>query len=131
MRCCRYDPAPALSVVPGFTSPSSPSLPKPEEAVAVPVGPGHRLGDLGQAAESLAIPGEALLQDHDPLKPALPFTNEQRAGLQCDALPSFRGAPVEGDAGAIILLGAKVPPDRFVETAESVRLESIGEHPHL
>ena len=29
----------------------------------------------------------------------------------------FRGAP---DAGAIVLLGAKVPPDRFVEIAESV-----------
>src|SRR5271165_495800 len=74
----------------------------------------RRLGDLGQAAESLAIPGEALLQDHDPLEPALPFTNEQRAGLQCDALPSLWGATVEGDAGAIVLLGAKVPPDRFV-----------------
>ena len=73
-----------------------------------------------KAAESLAIPGEALLQDHDPLEPALPFTNEQRAGLQCDALPSLWGAPVEGDAGAIVLLGAKVPPDRFVEIAESV-----------
>ena len=39
------------------------------------------------------------------------------------------GAPVEGDGG-IVLMGAKVPPDRFVEIAESVRLESIGEHPH-
>ena len=47
-----------------------------------------------------------------------------------DALPSLWGAPVERDAGAIVLLGAKVPPDRFVEIAESVRLESIGEHPH-
>src|SRR5271157_3559659 len=95
----------------------------PEEAMAVPVGPRHRLGDLGQAAESLAVPDEPLLQDHDPLKPALPFTNEQRAGLQCDALPSLWGAPVEGDADAIVLIGAKVPPDRFVEIAESVRLE--------
>ena len=106
------------------------SLPKPEEAMAVPVGPRHRLGDLGQAAESLAIPGEALLQDHDPLELAPPFTNQQRAGLQCDALPSLWGALVEGDPGAIVLLGAKVPPDRFVEIAESVRLELIGEHPH-
>src|SRR5271166_3482997 len=68
----------------------------------------------------LAIPGEALLQDHDPLELALPFTNEQRAGLQCDALPSLWGATVEGDAGAVLLLGAKVPPDRFVEIAESI-----------
>jgi hypothetical protein len=66
----------------------------------------------------------------DPLEPALPFTNEQRAGLQCDALPSLWSAPVKGDPGTIVLLAAKVPPDPFVESAESVRLESIGEHPH-
>ncbi len=74
--------------------------------------------------------GEAILQDHDPLKRALPFTNEQRADLQCNALPSLWAAPVKGDPGAIVLLGAKVPPDRFVEIAESVRLESIFEQPH-
>src|SRR5271157_4545240 len=130
MRCCRAGARLAFSAAPSVTRSVDFSLPKPEEAMAVPVGPRHRLGDLGQAAESLAIPGEALLQDHDPLKPALPFTNEQRAGLQCDALPSLWGAPVEADAGAIVLLGSKVPPDRFVEIAESVRLESIGEHPH-
>src|SRR5271165_5532806 len=110
MRCSRAGARLALSAVPSVTRSVEFSLPKPEEA--------------------MAVPGEALLQDHDPLEPALPFTNEQRTGLQCDALPSLRGAPVEGDAGAIVLLGAKVPPDRFVETAESVRLESIGEHPH-
>src|SRR5208337_639564 len=128
--CCHADARLAPSAVPSVARSVDFSLPKPEEAMAVPVGPRHRLGDLGQAAESLAIPGEALLQDHDPLEPALPFTDEQRAGLQCDALPSLWGAPVEGDAGAVVLLGAKVPPDRFVEIAESVGLESIGEHPH-
>ena len=97
----------AFSAVPSVTRSGDFPLPKPEEAMAVPVGPGHRLGDLRQAAKSLAIPGEALLQDHDPLELALPFTNEQRAGLQCDALPSLWGAPVEGDAGAIVLLGAR------------------------
>ena len=60
--------------------------------------------------KSLAIPGEALLQDHDPLELALPFTDEQRTGLQCDALPSLWGAPVEGDAGAIVRLWASDPP---------------------
>ncbi len=104
MGCSRAGAGLAPSAVPSLTRSVDFSLPKPEEAMAVPVGPRHRLGDLGQAAESLAIPGEALLQDHDPLEPALPFTNEQRASLQCDALPSLWGAPVEGDTGAIILL---------------------------
>src|SRR5271166_1515284 len=130
MRCSRAGARLALSAVASVTRSVDFSLPKPEEAMAVPVGPRHRLGDLGKAAKSLAIPGEASLQDRDPLEPALPFTNEQRAGLQCDALPSLWGAPVEADAGAIVLLEAKVPPDRLVETAENVRLESIGEHPH-
>jgi hypothetical protein len=31
-------------------------------------------------AVGLAIPGETLLQDHDPLEPALPFAHERRAG---------------------------------------------------
>src|SRR5208282_1422715 len=67
--------SPALSALPGFSRRDSLSLPKPEEAMAVPVGPRHRPGDLGQAAEGPAIPGEALLEDHDPLKLALPLSN--------------------------------------------------------
>ena len=54
--------------------------------MAVPVRSCHRLGDLGQAAEGLATPDETLLQDHDPLEPPLPFSHEQGAGLQTDAL---------------------------------------------
>jgi hypothetical protein len=34
------------------------SLTKAKKAMAVPVGPGHRSGDLGQAAEGLAVPSE-------------------------------------------------------------------------
>jgi hypothetical protein len=41
----------------------------------------------------------------------------------------LRRAPVER-RGIILLLGAKHPLDRFVETAKGVRLEPIGEHPH-
>ena len=53
--------------------------------MTVPVGPGHRFGDLRQAAEGLAVPSEALLQHHDPLEPALPFTHEQA--------PAFKPMP--------------------------------------
>ena len=98
----------------------SPSLAKAEEAVAVPVGPGHRFGDLGQAAESLAVPGEALFQDHDPLELALPFTHEQRADLQTDPFSRLRRAPIERSADAILFPRANDPSDRFVETAERV-----------
>jgi hypothetical protein len=98
--------------------------------MAVPGGSSYRLGDLGQAAEGLAIPSEALFQDHDPLEPALPFTHEQRAGLQTQALARLRRAAVERSADAILFPEPKDPSDRFVETTERVRLEPIGQHPH-
>ena len=98
--------------------------------MAVPGGPGHRFGDLGQAAEGLAIPSEALFQDHDPLELALPFTHEQRADLQTDPFSRLRRAPVERSADAILFPRAKDPSDRFVETAEGVRLEPTGQHPY-
>ena len=47
------------------------SLAEPEEAMTVPVGSGHRLGDLRQAAKGLAIPRKAVLEDHDPLELAI------------------------------------------------------------
>ena len=64
------------------------------------------------------------------LEPPLPFSHEQGAGLQTDALSRLRRAPAERSGGIIVLLGAKNPLDRFVETAKSVRLEPIGQHPH-
>ena len=88
---------------------------------------GHRLGDLGQAAEGLAIPREALLEDHDPLELAIPFSHQQRADLQADAVSRLRRAPVEGHRGAAVLVGAKRPLNRLVETAERVGLQSIGQ----
>jgi hypothetical protein len=98
--------------------------------MAVPAGPGHRLGDLGQAAERLAIPGEALFQDHDPLELAVPFSHQQSADLQADAVARLRRAAVERSADAIVFSKAKDPSDRLVETAECVRLEPIGQPPH-
>ena len=84
--------------------------------MAVPGGPGHRLGDLGQAAEGPAIPSEALFQDHDPLEPSIPLSHQQRTSLQANAVSRLRRAAVEGSGKIIVLSGAKDPPDRFVET---------------
>jgi hypothetical protein len=98
--------------------------------MAVPGGPGHRFGDLGQAAEGLAIPSEALVQDHDPLEPTVPFTHEQRAGPQTQALACLRRAAVERSADAILFPRAKDPSDRFVEIAERVGLEPVGQYFH-
>jgi hypothetical protein len=98
--------------------------------MAVPGGSSYRLGDLGQAAEGLAIPSEALFQDHDPLEPALPFTHEQRADLQTDPFSRLRRAAVERSADGILFPRAKHPPDRSFETAERVGLEPIGQHSH-
>jgi putative transposase len=96
--------------------------------MAVPVGPSHCLGDLGQAAEGLAIPGEAFLQDHDSLELPFPFAHEQRAGLQTQALGRLGRAAVERSANAILFPRAKDPSDPFVEIAQSVGLQSIGQH---
>jgi hypothetical protein len=46
----------------------SPRLAQPEEPMAVPIRAGHSFGDLRQAAEVLAVPGEAFFQDHDALE---------------------------------------------------------------
>ena len=40
------------------------------------------LGDLGQAAEGLAIPGEAFLEDHDPLELAIPFSRQSAPAVR-------------------------------------------------
>ena len=127
---------PSLPRVPGSFGAPCPDLsdrlspPKPEEAMAVPVRSCHRLGDLGQAAEGLAIPDETLLQEHDPLEPPLPFSHEQRAGLQTHALSRLRRPPLERSGGVVVLLRAKNPLDRLVDPAKSVRLEPVGQHPH-
>ena len=55
-----------LSALPCFIRHSGFSLTKPEEAMAVPVRSGYRLGELRQTAEGLTIPREAFLEDHGP-----------------------------------------------------------------
>src|ERR1700677_3658941 len=121
-------PLSALSAIRARVCRGSLSLVKPEEAMAVPIRPGHRLGGLGQAAEGLAIPNEALFQDHDPLEPAVPFAHEQRAGLQTQALARPRSATVERSAGTILFPRTKDSSDRFVEIAERVALEPVGQY---
>ena len=79
--------------------------------MTVPVGSGHRLGDLGQAAEGLAIPGEAFIEDHDPLELAIPLPHQQRAGPQADAVSGLRRTSVELSDGVPTLLGTKHPPN--------------------
>jgi hypothetical protein len=50
------------------------SLAKAEEAMAVPGGPGHRLGDLGQAAEAVAVCATKSLLTHSIVSPTLAET---------------------------------------------------------
>jgi hypothetical protein len=98
--------------------------------MTVPVGSGHRPGDMGQAAEGLAIPGEAVLEDQDPLELAPPLSREQRPGLEADSVSGLRRPSVEGSGDVLLLTGAKHPLDRFVETTEGIGLQAIGEHSH-
>jgi hypothetical protein len=123
-------PISALSAIRAHICLGSLSLAKTEEAVAVPGGPGHRSGDLGQAAEGLTVPGEAFVQGHDPLELAFPFSQQQSADLQADAVARLRRAAVERSADAILFPRAKDPSDRFVEIAERVGLEPVGQHPN-
>ena len=69
---------------------------QPEEAVSVPVRAGDRLGDLRKAAVDAAIPGVAVVEDHDPLQAAVPFPDQQSAGLEPDALARRRPAGRKG-----------------------------------
>src|SRR5271154_2216724 len=98
--------------------------------MTVPIRSRHRLGDLGQAAEGLAIPGEASLEDHYPLELAIPFSYYHCAGLQADAVSRLRRAPVEGHGRTPLLVEVKHPLNRLVETAERIGLQSIGQHSH-
>jgi hypothetical protein len=98
--------------------------------MSVPVGSGHRPGDLGQASEGLTIPGEAVPEDHDPLELAVPLSRKQRAGLESDAVSGLRRPPVEENGGVLVLIGAQHPLDRLVERAKGVGLQAIGEHSH-
>jgi hypothetical protein len=101
------------------------SLPKTEEAMTAPVGSGHRLGDLGEAAEGLATPGEAVLEDHDPLELAIPLS-PSRAPPSCRRRLGSERPPVERNAALVLPAGPKHPLNRFVETAEGVSLQTIG-----
>ena len=63
--------------------------------MAVPACAGHRLGDLRQAAVGLAVPGDALVEDHHTLEPAIPFAGEQSPGLQLGPIPRRRNPRFE------------------------------------
>ena len=53
-----------------------------EEARAGPAGAGHGKGDLGQAAIGRAVPGKALVEDHDALGLAVPLPHQDGSGLE-------------------------------------------------
>jgi transposase len=75
-------------------------LPLPEEEKAI-VGrlvdelACHRLGDLRQAAVGPAVPGDALVEDHHTLEPAIPLAGEQSPGLQLGPIPGCRNPRFE------------------------------------
>jgi hypothetical protein len=50
--------------------------------MTVPSRAGNGSCDGREATKGLAIPLEALFNDHDLVSAALPFTNESRAGLE-------------------------------------------------
>src|SRR5271154_276765 len=85
-------------------------LSKSKEPMAVPTRPRHGLGDLGETAIGLALPGEALIEDHHPLQLPPPFANQERADSECDPFRSLGVAPVERSASASLALALNHPP---------------------
>ena len=74
---------------------AGPGRSQAEEAMAVPARACHRLGDLRQAAVGLAVRGDALIEDHHTLDPALPLPGEQSPGLQPGPFPRYRNPRFE------------------------------------
>ena len=85
---------------------------------------------LRHVDQGLAIPGEAFLEDHDPLELALPFSYQQSAAFHANAVSGLGGPTVERSGAILFLVRTKHPLDRPVETAEGVRLQAIGEYSH-
>jgi hypothetical protein len=50
---------------------------------------------LRQAAVGLAVPGDALVEDHHTLEPAIPFASEESPGLQLGPFPRCRNPRFE------------------------------------
>ena len=65
-----------------------------------------------------------------PARACLSILAEQRAGLQTQALARLRRTAVERSADAILFPRAKDPSDRFIEIAECVGVEPVGQHSH-
>src|SRR5271156_5441066 len=85
-------------------------LSKSKEPMAVPTRPRHRLGDLGERAIGLAVPGEALFEDHHAREIPLPFANQERASFQSRPFPRLRIASLERSASAIVALALNDSP---------------------
>src|SRR5271157_4888294 len=105
------------------------SLSQSKEPMAVPTRPRHGLGDLGETAIGLAVPGETLTEDHHALQLPLPLANQERAGFQSDPFPRLRIAPVERSASAPFAFALKHVPRRLIDVAEGGCLEAVAQHP--
>lgn len=65
-----------------------------------------------------------------PARAFLPLSYQHGPGFQADAVWRLRRTPVEGNGGALLLVGGKHPLNRLVETAERIGLQSVSQDPH-
>ena len=94
----------------------------------------HRPGDLRQAAIGLAIPGEALIEDHHTLEPAIPLTGEQSPAFssvpsRVIAIHASKGCKSDQVQHADPSVGQDAQR-LFVEPAEQRGLDAIGKDLH-
>jgi hypothetical protein len=100
---------------------------KPKEARAGPAGAGHRKRDLGEAAIGRAVPGKALVQDHDALGLAVPLPCQDGSGLEAMAVVALCRVfvSIAGPCRHLVKEPLGVP----VEIAKAFGLQAIGNLP--
>jgi hypothetical protein len=68
---------------------------KPKKRWPFQLVPVIALATCDRLAIGLAVPGDALVEDHHTLEPAIPFAGEQRPGLQLGSFPRCRNPRFE------------------------------------
>src|SRR5258706_10593473 len=103
-------------------------IPETEEARTVPLGASDGEGDFGEAVVSLAVPGKAVCHHHHPLRPSIPFPDQNRAGSKLRSLLVEAGQ-TRGHRRSSLLRNRSIQHLRgcVIEIAKAIGLDSIGD----
>src|SRR6266481_8634794 len=104
------------------------SIPEAEEARTVPLGACDGEGDLGEGVISLAVPGKAVGHHHHPLRPSIPFPDQNRAGSKLGSL-LVEACQTSGHCRSCFLRNRSIQHllSLVIEVAKTIGLEPIGD----